>query len=99
MRFRFSPAQEHKLDKIELWLSAQDPSINYNKALKQRKNKDSGHWFLQSKAFDKWKTRPNSFLWLHASPDVARRFSAPLSLRISAELPSTLNPSFISILL
>ena len=58
---------EHKQDKIQRWLSAPDPSINYNKALKQR-NKDSGLWFLQTEAFAKWKTRPNSFLWLHGIP-------------------------------
>jgi NACHT domain len=58
---------EHKRDKIERWLSAPDPSINYNKALKQR-HKDSGLWFLQTKAFEKWKKRRNSFLWLHGIP-------------------------------
>ena len=58
---------EHKQDKIQRWLSAPDPSINYNKALQQR-NKDSGLWFLQTEAFAKWKTRPNSFLWLHGIP-------------------------------
>lgn len=58
---------EHKQDKIERWLSAPDPSINYNKALQQR-NKDSGLWFLQTEAFAKWKTRPNSFLWLYGIP-------------------------------
>jgi hypothetical protein len=43
------------------WLSAPDPSTNYNKALEQR-YEGSGLWFLESDAFAKWKTRRNSFL-------------------------------------
>lgn len=50
--------------KVIQWLSAPDPSINYNKALQQR-HKGSGLWLLQSKAFVEWKARSNSFLWLH----------------------------------
>lgn len=34
------------------WLSAPDPSTNYNKALKQR-YEGSGLWFLQSNDFGK----------------------------------------------
>jgi hypothetical protein len=49
------------------WLSAPDPSINYNKALQQR-HKGSGLWFLQSQAFAEWKAQPRSFLWLHGIP-------------------------------
>jgi hypothetical protein len=49
------------------WLSAPDPSTNYNKALEQR-YEGSGLWFLESDAFAKWKTRRNSFLWLHGIP-------------------------------
>jgi len=49
------------------WLSAPDPSTNYNKALEQR-YEGSGLWFLESDAFAKWKTGRNSFLWLHGIP-------------------------------
>jgi hypothetical protein len=82
--------KEHKLDKIELWLSAQDPSINYNKALEQRKNKDSGHWFLQSKAFEKWKTCPNSFLWLHGIPGCGKTIlSSTIIEHLGRTIPHT----------
>lgn len=49
------------------WLSAPDPSTNYNKALQQR-HKDSGLWLPQSQAFAEWKARPGSFLWLQGIP-------------------------------
>lgn len=58
---------DHKQGKIERWLHAPDPSIDFNKALQQR-HKDSGRWFLESSAFATWMTRPNSFLWLYGIP-------------------------------
>ena len=53
--------------RIEKWLSPPNASINYNDALKHH-HKGSGSWFLHSEAFTSWKTRPNSFLWLHGIP-------------------------------
>jgi NACHT domain-containing protein len=53
--------------KIDRWLLAPDPSINYNKALKQR-HEGSGLWFLKSSVFNKWKELKKSFLWLYGIP-------------------------------
>ncbi|KAK6496051.1 hypothetical protein TWF481_002076 [Arthrobotrys musiformis] len=50
---------------IEQWLSAPDPSTNYNRALEQR-HEGSGSWLLQSEQFIEWKTSERtSTLWLH----------------------------------
>jgi Cdc6-like AAA superfamily ATPase len=48
-------------------LSAPDPSLNYQKALKQRQA-DTGVWFLESEQYAKWKTDAASFLWLYGIP-------------------------------
>ncbi|KAL1387464.1 hypothetical protein HDK64DRAFT_134977, partial [Phyllosticta capitalensis] len=49
------------------WLSAPDPWTNYDKALRQR-HPGSGQWLLENPTYLAWKTRPNSFLWLHGIP-------------------------------
>ncbi|KAH0534081.1 hypothetical protein FGG08_007315 [Glutinoglossum americanum] len=59
-------ADDH-LEKIHRWLSAPDPSLNYNEARKKRQA-ISGAWFIGSKRFAEWKTQPDSFLWLHGIP-------------------------------
>jgi KaiC/GvpD/RAD55 family RecA-like ATPase len=56
-----------KLVTIRKWLSAPDPSINYQKALKQRQD-DTGLWFLESDQCAEWKTDTASFVWLHGIP-------------------------------
>ncbi|KAF9729867.1 hypothetical protein PMIN01_11800, partial [Paraphaeosphaeria minitans] len=55
------PLRDIKLVKIRAWLSAPDPSTNYQKALKQRQD-DTGLWFLESDQYAKWKTDVASFL-------------------------------------
>ncbi|KAF2866229.1 ankyrin repeat-containing domain protein [Massariosphaeria phaeospora] len=58
------PLRDLKLVKIREWLSAPDPSTNYQKALKQRHD-DTGLWFLESDQYAEWKTNATSFFWLH----------------------------------
>ncbi|KAI9809040.1 MAG: hypothetical protein M1825_002329 [Sarcosagium campestre] len=83
---------EHKQGKIESWLRVPDSSTDYNKALQQR-HKDSGRWFLESKAFAEWKIRRNSFLWLYGIPGCGKTI---LSSTIVQNLGSTLpSPSFL----
>jgi hypothetical protein len=53
--------------KIFAWLSAPDPSTNYDKAFKQRL-KGTGLWFLEGQEFAKWKLEESSLLWLHGIP-------------------------------
>lgn len=53
--------------KLQQWLSAPDPSTNYNKALHQR-HQGSGGWFLQSSEYSAWKMERYSFLWLYGMP-------------------------------
>ena len=52
---------------IYQWLSPPDPSLNYQKALKQRQT-DTGLWFLESDGYAQWKIDPLSFLWLYGIP-------------------------------
>lgn len=58
-----------KLCKIRQWLSAPDPSTNFQKALKLRQA-DTGLWFLESNKYTKWKTNAASAspLWLYGIP-------------------------------
>jgi len=77
---------EQRREKIERWLSPPDPSMNYNKALKQRQ-KGTGLWFLQSDVFTKWKIEQNSFLWLYGIPGCGKTI---LSSTIIEDLERTL---------
>ena len=52
-----------KLSNMQHWLSAPDPSINYQRALKQRQH--TGLWFLDGDTYASWKTESASFLWLY----------------------------------
>ena len=52
---------------IRRWLSAPDPSSNYNRALKDR-YVTTGDWFLKSKAYQDWLSKTYSLLWLHGIP-------------------------------
>jgi Cdc6-like AAA superfamily ATPase len=62
------PLLDAKLAKIRQWLSAPDPSTNYQKALKKRQA-DTGLWLLEGKQYVKWKTEDNaSPLWLYGIP-------------------------------
>lgn len=54
-------------NKIRQWLSAPDPSSNYNKALKNR-SANTGDWFLQTTIYSNWLSEPGSLLWLYGIP-------------------------------
>jgi hypothetical protein len=56
-----------KLCKIRQWLSAPDPSTNYQKALKLRQA-DTGLWLLDSDAYTRWKKAAPTPLWLYGIP-------------------------------
>jgi hypothetical protein len=62
-----SRIQKETLNKICRWLSAPDPSTNYNKAQKQRQPA-TGLWLLESESFKRWKTNSASWLWLYGIP-------------------------------
>ncbi|KAF2250795.1 hypothetical protein BU26DRAFT_517582 [Trematosphaeria pertusa] len=63
----FRPPPDEKLLKIRRWLSAPDPSTNYQKALKLRQA-DTGGWFLEGREYTRWKTEPALPLWLYGIP-------------------------------
>jgi len=62
-----NPTRDARLSKICQWLSAPDPSINYQKALKQRQP-NTGLWFLESESYASWTTDAASRLWLYGIP-------------------------------
>jgi hypothetical protein len=55
---------DNRRQKIHEWLSPPDPSSNHNAACK-KKQPMTGAWLVEGPQFEEWKTRPNSFLWLH----------------------------------
>jgi archaellum biogenesis ATPase FlaH len=61
---RFS--SDVKIAKIQKWLSAPDPAVNFQEALKLREA-NTGLWLLNSDIFKRWKDK-DSFLWLHGIP-------------------------------
>ncbi|CAI6339356.1 unnamed protein product [Periconia digitata] len=58
---------DDELERIRRWLSAPDPSSNYQRALKQRQE-STGLWFLENDQYVEWKTTAASFVWLHGIP-------------------------------
>ncbi|KAF2734842.1 ankyrin [Polyplosphaeria fusca] len=58
---------DERSSKIRRWLSAPDPSTNYQKALKLRQA-DTGLWLLESDTYKRWKTAATSPLWLYGIP-------------------------------
>ena len=60
-------ATDNHYEKIHRWLSAPDPSSNHNEARKEWRT-TTGEWFIGSRQFTDWKSKPDSFLWLHGIP-------------------------------
>ena len=56
-----------KQKKISRWLSAPDPSSNYDKALKSRQG-GTGELFFKTDAYRDWLSKPRYLLWLHGIP-------------------------------
>ncbi|EMD59908.1 hypothetical protein COCSADRAFT_125993, partial [Bipolaris sorokiniana ND90Pr] len=59
--------RDAKVSKMKDWLSAPDPSVNYQKALKQRQH-DTGRWLLHEKRYENWKMENSSCIWLYGIP-------------------------------
>ena len=66
------------------WLSAPDPSVNYNTASNAH-HEGSALWFTESNAFKNWKAF-GSFLWIHGKRTPF--YPTPLHLLISLRLYS-----------
>lgn len=62
-----SSRDDQRYQNILRWLSAPDPSSNYNSALKKR-HIDTGLWFINSQQFRDWKVGKDAFLWLYGIP-------------------------------
>ncbi|KAJ4304872.1 hypothetical protein N0V90_000400 [Kalmusia sp. IMI 367209] len=60
------PLKDKTLAKIRKWLSAPDPSVDFDKALRLRQA-NTGLWLLESDLYKRWKADA-SWLWLHGIP-------------------------------
>jgi hypothetical protein len=58
---------QDKTKRILEWLSAPDPSTNYNKAFAQR-HEGTGLWFIHGDIFKTWREQSNTVLWLYSIP-------------------------------
>ncbi|KAI9761972.1 MAG: hypothetical protein M1840_001501, partial [Geoglossum simile] len=54
-------------NKILQWLSHTDQATNHVAALDKREPQ-TGNWFIQGEDYSMWKKLPGSFLWLHGIP-------------------------------
>ncbi|KAL9607602.1 MAG: hypothetical protein Q9167_007497 [Letrouitia subvulpina] len=59
--------REERNRKIRDWLSAPDPSSNYN-AAREKQQPTTGDWFINGSQFAQWKIDDCSFLWLYGIP-------------------------------
>ena len=54
-------------DRIRMWLSAPDPSLNHN-AARAKRHANTGSWLIDCQKFADWKRNAQSFMWLHGIP-------------------------------
>lgn len=80
---------DDEFSKIEKWLSPPDPSINLNKARKERQE-GTGSWFLESESFKEWKSGIRQNLWLHGIPGCGKTIlSATIINHLNQQLESS----------
>jgi hypothetical protein len=68
---------QDKTERILKWLSAPDPSTNYNKAFGQR-HEGTGLWFIHGDKFKTWTQQSNPVLWLYGIPGCGKTVLASL---------------------
>lgn len=69
---------------IRQWLTAPDPSFNYNRALKDR-HVNSGGWFLKSNIYLKWLSESGSLLWLYGIPGCGKTILSSTIIKSTVE--------------
>ena len=75
--------------RVRTWLSPLDPSINFNRALKQR-HQGSGQWLIQGDKYSAWKNEQSSFLWLYGIPGCGKTIlSSTVVENLSRSEPSS----------
>lgn len=77
------------LNQITEWLSAPDPSTNFNKALELHQP-GTGQWLLDSAQYQSWKEKQASFLWLHGIPGCGKTI---LSSTVITDLAANVSTS------
>ncbi|KAL8870020.1 MAG: hypothetical protein Q9174_003835 [Haloplaca sp. 1 TL-2023] len=59
--------------RIQRWLEAPDPSLNYHSA-RSRRCEGTGSWFVGSETFRQWIVNPAMLVWLNGSPGCGKTF-------------------------
>jgi hypothetical protein len=85
---------QHHNDIIR-WLDAPDISNNLNQALKTR-HPGSGQQLIFGEPYQKWKSQPRSFLWLHGIPGCGKTV---LTSTVIEDLRRSQSPSPLQTLL
>lgn len=67
-------------EKACAWLSAPNPFTEYNKGIKEH-HRGTGAWFLDSEAFETWKSSPGSTCWIHGKPGCGKTVLSSLVVR------------------
>lgn len=75
---------DQRHENIRRWLSAPDPSSNYNKALKHRHG-NSGDWFLGNIAYKDWLSDSGSLLWLYGIPGCGKTILSSTIIQATVE--------------
>lgn len=73
-----------RYEKIRQWLTAPDPSLNYNRALKDR-HVNTGGWFLETNIYLKWLSESGSLLWLYGIPGCGKTILSSTIIQSAVE--------------
>jgi hypothetical protein len=55
-------------EKIIQWVASSDTVGSFHQSICDQRQAGTGDWFLQSKTYQKWRSSPASFIWLHGIP-------------------------------
>jgi Cdc6-like AAA superfamily ATPase len=81
--------EDNHAAQVRTWLSPPDPSVNFNKALKQR-HQGSGQRLIQCNKYSSWRKGQSSFLWLYGIPGCGKTI---LSSTVIEHLSRSKHPS------
>lgn len=73
-----------------VWLSAPDPSSNLA-AARDKRQRDTGIWLLESHTFLNWKTERCSLLWLHGKPGSGKTILSSTAIHSLFEMDGAKN--------
>ena len=85
-------AQDNQYKKKREWLNPPDPSVNLNKAIKER-HPGTGSWFIQSQPFGEWMSGTRQNLWLHGIPGCGKTVLSATTIEHLTQQPDPSHPA------